>query len=39
MTEFLQSRQVSGLKYLQLWIGLVGGCVGLYLPKELAFGS
>jgi len=39
MKELLQSRQVSGLEYLQLWVGLVGGCVGLYLPKELAFGS
>lgn len=22
--------------YLMLWLGLVGGCVGLWVPKEMA---
>jgi len=23
-------------KYLMLWMGLVGGCVGLWVPPEMA---
>lgn len=22
--------------YLSVWLGLVGGCVGLWMPKEMA---
>jgi ubiquitin-like-conjugating enzyme ATG10 len=25
--------------YLMLWLGLVGGCVGLWVPKEMAMAS
>jgi ubiquitin-like-conjugating enzyme ATG10 len=28
--------QISSVEYLQLWLGLIGPCVGLHLPKELA---
>lgn len=28
--------QITSVAYLQLWLGLVGPCVGLHLPKELA---
>lgn len=24
--------------YLMVWLGLVGGCVGLWIPKEMALG-
>lgn len=24
--------------YLMVWLGLVGGCVGLWVPKEMALG-
>lgn len=27
--------RVSGLEYLMAWMGLVGGAVGLYLPREV----
>lgn len=23
-------------QYMMLWLGLVGGCVGLWVPKEMA---
>ena len=36
MQEIIGSREFSGLEYLLVWIGLIGGCVGLNLPKELA---
>ena len=39
MKEIIANSKVSGLEYLQLWFGLVGPCVGLYLPKELALES
>lgn len=25
--------------YLTVWLGLVGGCVGLWVPKEMAIGQ
>jgi ubiquitin-like-conjugating enzyme ATG10 len=25
--------------YLMLWVGLVGGCVGLWIPPEMARGE
>ena len=36
MCEIIDTRMVSELEYLQIWIGLIGSSVGLYLPKELA---
>ena len=35
MEKIVHDRLVSPLEYLQIWIGLVGPSVGLYLPKEL----
>lgn len=29
-------REVSPIKYLTAWLGLVGSCVGLHIPRELA---
>ena len=26
-------------RYLMVWIGLVGGCVGLWVPPEMAHGE
>lgn len=36
MEDIIGTRQISELEYLLIWIGLIGGAVGLYLPKELA---
>ena len=36
MRELLSDRHVSAVEYLMIWLGLVGSCVGLHLPKELA---
>ena len=36
MEELVGTREISGVEYLQIWIGLVGGFVGLNLSKELA---
>ena len=36
LVDIIGAKDVSGLDYLQIWIGLIGGPVGLYLPKELA---
>lgn len=36
MQDIIGKRKVSNVEYLMIWIGLVGGSVGLYLPKELA---
>ncbi|KAG8406252.1 E2-like conjugating enzyme atg10 [Metarhizium acridum] len=33
ISNFKCSRQ----DYLMVWLGLVGGCVGLWIPKEMAF--
>ena len=38
MEELIDLREISRVDYLRLWIGLMGRCVGLYLPKELAVG-
>ncbi|KAM7223167.1 hypothetical protein V8F06_001380 [Rhypophila decipiens] len=35
MSNFECSRQT----YLMVWLGLVGGCVGLWVPKEMALDS
>lgn len=29
--------ECSRHNYLIIWLGLVGGCVGLWVPKEMAF--
>lgn len=39
MREVIGSRIVSPLEYLQIWIGQVGSCVGLYLPSQLVAGK
>jgi hypothetical protein len=36
MQDIIGERQITAVEYLQIWIGLVGSSVGLYLPKELA---
>ena len=36
MREFTGGRRVSDVEYIVLWLGLVGGCVGLHVPKEVA---
>ena len=36
MREIVGSKKISGLEYLEIWFGLVAGCVGLYLPRRLA---
>ncbi|KAL8791291.1 MAG: hypothetical protein Q9195_005980 [Heterodermia aff. obscurata] len=36
MRELLGGRDVKALEYLLIWLGLVGSCVGLFVPKELA---
>ena len=38
MRELLGGRDVKPLEYLLVWLGLVGSCVGLFVPKELAMG-
>ena len=35
MRELLGERDVSAVDYLLIWLGLVGSCVGLHVPKEL----
>lgn len=32
----LSSFDCSMENYLMVWLGLVGGCVGLWVPKEMA---
>lgn len=39
MQVVVGGRSISVEAYLQIWLGLVGGCVGLALPKGLAIGS
>lgn len=39
MRDIIQESLVSAQVYLQIWIGLVGGCVGLYLPSQLIAGN
>ena len=39
MQEILGGRTVDAFEYLLIWLGLVGSCVGLYVPKELAVDS
>lgn len=36
MHELLQDRKRSAIEYLMTWLGLMGACVGLHIPKELA---
>lgn len=38
MQDIIGGRSISVEAYLQIWLGLVGGCVGLALPKGLAIG-
>ncbi|KAI4233324.1 MAG: hypothetical protein LQ349_004478 [Xanthoria aureola] len=35
LRQIIDGRLVSSLEYLQIWFGLVGPSVGLYLPTEL----
>ena len=35
MRQILDGRAVDAFEYLLIWIGLVGSCVGLYVPKEI----
>jgi len=37
--EAMSDFDCSKENYLMVWIGLVGGCVGLWVPKELALES
>lgn len=37
MRELLQDRRPSAVEYLMIWLGLVGACVGLHIPQEIAF--
>ena len=39
MGELLRGRVVGAFEYLLIWLGLVGSCVGLYVPKELALSA
>lgn len=39
MQDIVGGRSISVEAYLQIWLGLVGGYVGLALPKGLAIGS
>lgn len=39
MSEILRGRAVGAFEYLLIWLGLVGSCVGLYVPKELALSA
>ncbi|OAQ91972.1 autophagy-like protein 3 [Purpureocillium lilacinum] len=34
--DAISSFQCSRENYLMIWLGLVGGCVGLWVPKEMA---
>lgn len=34
--DAISSFQCSRENYLIIWLGLVGGCVGLWVPKEMA---
>jgi ubiquitin-like-conjugating enzyme ATG10 len=36
MREIIGDRRISPSEYLQIWIGLVGSCVSLSLPSQLA---
>ena len=36
MRAIIGERRVLPMEYLQIWIGLVGSCVSLYLPSQLA---
>ncbi len=35
MAEITGASAVTPVQYFQIWIGLVGGCVGLHLSSEL----
>ncbi len=35
--EAMSKFDCSKESYLMVWLGLVGGCVGLWVPKEMAF--
>lgn len=37
MRELLGTQVKSPIEYLMIWLGLVGSCVGLHMPKDLAF--
>lgn len=39
MSEIIQGNQISPQVYLQIWIGLVGSGIGLYLPSQLIAGN
>lgn len=36
MRELLRGRRVSPVEYLMIWLGLVGSCVGLHIPRDVA---
>lgn len=36
MTMLGEGRDVTLDQYIQLWLGLVGGCVGLHIPIGMA---
>lgn len=37
--EAMQRFECSKENYLMVWLGLVGGCVGLWVPAEMALES
>ena len=39
MRNIIDGSLVSPRVYLQVWFGVVGGCVGLYLPSQLIVGT
>lgn len=39
MQKIIGHNGVSPEEYLQIWFGLVGSCVGLYLPSQLVVRS
>ena len=39
MGELLRARAVGAVEYLLIWLGLVGSCVGLFVPKEIALSA
>ncbi|KAG7007199.1 hypothetical protein G7Y79_00011g030970 [Physcia stellaris] len=39
MGELLRGRAVGAFEYLLIWLGLVGSCVGLFVPKEFALSA
>ncbi|KAF2141801.1 uncharacterized protein K452DRAFT_287761 [Aplosporella prunicola CBS 121167] len=36
LQEATPSQELTPLQYLQLWLGIIGGCVGLQMPVALA---